>query len=423
MKNGKNEKYTPKRIEFMAPAGSWEMLVAALDAGADSVYLGVEGFNMRATAARNFSIDELADVVGKCHERNVKVFITVNTVLCNDELKLMYEVIDAVKESGADAAICADIATILYARQKGVSVHVSTQLSVANTQSVKFYSQYADRIVLARELNLAQVKQIVKDIKRLKIIGPSGKLMEIEIFGHGALCVAVSGRCGMSLFCNDLSANKGKCTQICRRKYKVIDVETGSELVVDNNYVMSAADLCTIGMLPEIIDTGVSVLKFEGRGRNAEYVDTVLRVYRQAFDAINSDSYNDASIARWRKRLGTVFNRGQSDGLYHGIKFAKWAGIDGSRATEQKVLAGKVVHYYPKIFVAEIKIDSDVGLKPGEKFTICGNTTGIVTGIIKEMKIDDNLVKIAQKGDLVTLVVGRKVRVGDSFGILVKRKA
>lgn len=296
-----------KSIELLAPAGSFSALSAAINAGCDAVYFGIADFNMRATAAANFTVEDLPEIVVQCKPKNIRTYVTVNTVLYDADLEKMREIVDAVKAAGVDAIIAADMATILYARKQGVEVHISTQLSVSNIENVKFYAQYSDRIVLARELSLEQVAEICNEIKELNITGPSGRLVEIEVFGHGALCVAVSGRCAMSLYCYGTSANRGQCTQICRRKYKVTDVETGQELLVDNNYVMSTSDLCTIGMLDELKKAGISVLKIEGRGRGAEYVDTVIRTYRQALEALETGEYTQENIKKMAYGFGRRF--------------------------------------------------------------------------------------------------------------------
>ncbi|MFC1780443.1 peptidase U32 family protein [Patescibacteria group bacterium] len=416
-------------IEILAPAGSWESLRAAVNAGCNSVYLGIADFNMRATAARNFKTQELPEIVKYCHEHDVRVYVTVNTLLYNDELDKMRKVVDAVCESKADAVIAADMATIQYLQGKNIETHISTQLSISNTESLKFYSQFADRFVLARELDLKQIKEIVNDIKKLKIKGPKGELVKVEVFAHGAMCTAVSGRCGMSVFCTGLSANRGKCSQACRRKYKIIDTETEQELVVDNNYVMSAADLCTIGMLLELVETGVHALKIEGRGRPPEYVDTVVKVYKEALGAIESDIYSDKKAKQWRKELKAVFNRGQSTGLYMGKKFTEWAGVRGSKATREKFKIGVVEKYFPKIKVAQVKILAKDTIRNGEEFYITGENTGFVKGVLKNIVKHVGLKQKklgkrigAKQGDIVTFKVPKRVRRNDTFYIVRGRR-
>ncbi|MBD3329565.1 U32 family peptidase [Candidatus Dojkabacteria bacterium] len=431
--------------EILAPAGSFASLTAAIKAGADSVYLGVADFNMRATAAKNFKIRDLSEIVERCHKNNAKVFLTVNTIFYNNELSKMREIIDSAIDTGVDAIIAADMAAIQYAREKKISVQISTQLSISNTESLRFYSQYADRVVLARELDLDQIRQIKDDISSQQICGPGEKLVELELLAHGALCVAVSGRCGMNLFCGseaemdtdtdsnsgaarsldkgkikmiDTSANRGKCTQICRRKFKVIDEISKKELQIDNNFVMSSADLCTIGMLPELISSGADVLKIEGRGRPAEYVMTVVSVYREALEAIYNETYSTAKVEKWRARLNTVFNRGQSAGMYRGASFARWAGIAGSRATTRKKLSGIVEKYYPRIQVAQVLIRGGYNVSRGDKFLISGDNTGAVFGTISGMMVDDQEIDEANQGDVITFKVNEPVRKGDDFYLI-----
>jgi U32 family peptidase len=417
-------------IELMAPAGSFETLHTAIDAGADSVYLGVANFNMRATAARNFQLSDLEEVVRVCHAKNVRVYVTVNTIMYNLDIEKMRMVVDEVERVGGDSVICADMAAILYAREKNVPVHISTQLSVSNIESLRFYSQFCERIVLARELSLPQIKELADAIQNEKIKGTSGELIELEVFAHGALCVAVSGRCGMSLFASGTSANQGKCSHICRRRFKITDIETQQELVVDNNYVMSAADLCTIGMLDELVSTGINVLKFEGRGRPAEYVDTLIRVYRDALSSLQDGAYTQERIDSWREQLGTVFNRGQSEGLYQGIKFSEWAGLHGSRASEEKVHIGKVQKYYPKSKIAQVLIQAKAEICRGEKFAIIGDATGIVRGVLDDIRLDAPDIKEgsrpvlkAGQNDVITFKLSKKVRPNDKFYIFRKRES
>lgn len=413
-------KLSTSHIEILAPAGSFDSLSAALNAGCDSVFLGIADFNMRASAANNFTIEDLPKVVEKCHKKNVKVYVTVNTLLFDDEIEKMHRVVDAVKEHNVDAIIASDIATLTYANSVGVEVHISTQLSVSNIEGVKFYSQFATRIVLARELSLEQVTNICDEIKKQQIKGPTGKLIEIEIFAHGALCVAVSGRCSMSLHCNNTSANKGKCSQICRRRYKVTDIDTNQELVVDNNFIMSSSDLCTIGMLPELVKSGAKVLKFEGRGRPPEYVDTVISTYREALTSISEGTYSDNKVAKWNKDLGTVFNRGFTQNFYMGKPLNEWAAVYGSKATEQKALAGTVERYYPKIKV--VQVNTTLPIKGDSKFLITGDTTGAVKGKLKNVQVDGNLVKEVKKGSTITFELDKRVRPNDKFFIVSKRE-
>ena len=421
--------------EILAPAGSWSSLNAAINAGADSVYLGVAEMNMRATAAKNFELAELQEIVDHCHKNKVKVFITVNTIMYNSDLEMMKKIIDECKKTKVDAIIAADMAAIQYATEVGVEAQISTQLSISNIESLKFCSQFSDRVVLARELTLEQMKDLNEQIEEHDIRGPKGELVELEIFAHGALCVAVSGRCSMSLFAAGTSANRGKCSHVCRRSFKVID-DTGREMEVDNNYVMSAADLCTIGMLPELIDAGADVLKFEGRGRNAEYVDTVIKTYKEALESIEKGEYTEENIAKWRKQLGTEFNRGQSDGLYRGLKFAEWAGSHGSKATKEKTSIGKVTNFFKKIGVVEVTIKAKEEINLGEEYLITGETTGAVRGVIEDWKVYDvgaGLVPdqrekeiktdTANQGQIITFKADGEVRRNDDMFVVRKRKS
>ncbi len=416
------EKTKLKNIEILAPAGSFETLHTAINAGCNSVYLGIADFNMRATAAANFKKEDLAEIVKIAHENDVKVYVTINTVLYNDELENMRQIVDLVKKYNVDAVIAADMATIQYAREKGVEVHISTQLSISNTATVKYYSQFSDRVVLARELSLEQVAEIVNDIKEQTITGPKGNLVEIEVFAHGALCVAVSGRCAMSLYCygDKRSANRGKCTQVCRRKFKVVDEVTNKELTIDNNYVMSSSDLCTVGMLDKLVEAGVSVLKFEGRGRSSEYIDTVIRTYKEVLDAIAEDSYTPDKVKKWNETLKTVFNRGQTQNFYMGRKMDEWARGDGNKSEYKKIQVGIIENYFSKIGVAQIRITDDVELTVGDNYSITGPSTGIVKGTIKEIIIEKNSVARAVQGDVITIKIDDKVRKNDRIFKITK---
>jgi len=408
--------------ELLAPAGDFETLRTAIEAGADAVYFGVGDMNMRASAAKNFAIEDLPKIANLCKENNVNTYITINTLLYNDELVQMKNLVDKVKEADITAIIASDLSTILYAKEKEVEVHISTQLSISNIESLKFYSRFADRVVLARELNLDQQKEIADQIKAQHITGPKGELVEIEVFAHGALCVAVSGRCSMSLYCYDRSANRGKCTHICRRAYKVTDLETGQELKIDNNYVMSASDLCTIGMLDKLVDAGAGVLKIEGRGRTPDYVHTVVSTYKEALQTLGTKDYNQQNISKWNKKLGTVFNRGFSTGLYMGRKFDEWARGDGNKATKTRFQVGKIRNYFHKQKVAEFMVEGDTEIKTGEEFNITGPTTGLVRGTITEMRVNDQKATIAKQGDIVTIPLEKKVRRSDMFFVMRKTK-
>ena len=402
-------------IEILAPAGSFDSMNAAINAGCNAIYFGISDMNMRASAAVNFGIEDIPEIVKICKEKYIKTYITLNTLLYDSDIEKMHNIIYAIKDSGINAIIAADMSTILYARKNNIEVHISTQLSISNIDTLKFYSQFSDRVVLARELTIEQVKEICNEIKKQNITGPKGNLVEIEVFAHGALCVAVSGRCSMSLYCYNTSANRGKCTQICRRRYKITDIDSGKELKVDNNYVMSSSDLCTIGMLDELVDSGVKVLKFEGRGRSPEYVDTVIRTYKEALKAIEEGNYTEENIAKWNKELGTVFNRGLSQGFYMGRKMDEWAGVHGSKATKEKIQIGNVEKFYPRIGIAQVVVKAKEQIKQGEEFVIIGDKTGVVKGKLKEIWIDDRLSEKAIQGEVFTFKINEAVRENDKF--------
>ena len=399
-------------IELLAPAGSFASLNAAINAGCDSVYLGITDFNMRATT-KNFTLEDLPKVLKLCKSNKIKCYLTVNTLLYNNELERMNRVIDTAKRVGVDAIIAADFATIMYARSIGVNVHISTQLSISNIEGLRFFSKYTDRIVLARELSIEQVKEICTQIGEQNICGPKGKPVEIEVFGHGALCVAVSGRCGMSLYAYGRSANRGICSQICRREFKVIDKISGLELDVDNNYVMSSADLCTIGMIDILIDSGISTLKIEGRGRGAEYVDTVVKTYRTALDAVANQKYTKENIEKWNKNLEKVFNRGFTKGLYMGRTFDEWANGSNNKSKTEKILIGKVINFYSKQKVVHVEVLGDEAISIGDEYGIIGDTTGIVKGKIDQLMVNDKAQTTSKQGDSITFKINSKVRKGD----------
>ncbi len=408
--------------ELLAPAGSFESIHAAINAKCDAVYFGIGDLNMRARGAKNFSIKDLPKIINICKKSNVRAYVTLNTIVYDQELPEMKKMIDAIKDAGADAIIASDMAVIQYARERGVEVHISTQLSISNSESLRFYAQFSDRVVLARELRLEQIKKISEQIKSQKITGPSGNLIELEAFVHGALCVAVSGRCNMSLYCHDESANRGKCLQMCRRQYRIIDLETKREMIVDNNFVMSPADLCTIGLLPELLDAGVRVLKIEGRAKSADYIDMVVRTYREALLSIGNKTYSQEKVQDWNKDLKTVYNKGQSQGLYRGRSFDEWSGIYGNKATKQKVLIGKIDKYYPKIKVAQINITHGVSFEKGEEYLIISDTTGAIRGKVPTMKCDEKDISKAGQGMEITFKVPKKIKKGDSLFILRKKK-
>jgi len=406
--------------ELLAPAGSFAALTAAINAGADAVYFGLAELNMRSNTAQKFTLDDLTEIAKQCHDADMKCYLALNVLIYQNEIEQLKATIDAVKESKIDAVICFDPSVIEYARSQGVEVHMSTQHSISNIEAVKFFSQWADRMVLARELTLEQIREIVDQIQEQNICGPSGRQIEIEIFIHGAMCVSVSGRCGMSLYCHNTSANRGKCLQPCRRAYQVTDPETGKSLKIDNEFVMSPEDLCTIGLLDEIVDSGVVCLKIEGRGRAADYVDRVVKTYREALDSIASDSYTQEKIDRWNKELGTVYNRGLSDGFYRGKAFSYWCGAYGSQATETKEFIGPVTKYYPKIQVAEIKVQAS-DLEQGTEVVFLGDRTGSYRTKAENLVVDEQQVDQAKQGDELTFKTDLPVRKGDKMYKIIKK--
>ncbi|GAL65236.1 collagenase precursor [Jejuia pallidilutea] len=347
-----------QKIELMAPAGNFESLQAALDNGADSVYFGVEQLNMRARASINFTLDDLDEISKRCKAKNVRTYLTLNTIIYDHDLSIVKTLVKKAKEADITAVIAMDQAVIAMAREANMEVHISTQINITNIETVKFYAMFADTMVLSRELSLRQIKKITEQIEKEQIKGPSGKLVEIEIFGHGALCMAVSGKCYMSLHSQNSSANRGACKQNCRKKYTVIDQETGFEMELDNEYIMSPKDLCTIDILDQVANAGIKVLKIEGRGRAPEYVAKVIKCYREAFDSIANGTYNKAEVVSWMKTLETVYNRGFWNGYYLGQKLGEWSNGSGSHATQKKVYIGKGVHYYTKAGIGEFQIDA-----------------------------------------------------------------
>ncbi|HNQ67034.1 MAG TPA: peptidase U32 family protein [Bacteroidales bacterium] len=408
-----------KNIDLMAPVGSYESLMAAIQAGANSVYFGIEKLNMRARSSNNFTFDDLKNIVNICNEAAVKTYLTVNTIIYDYELEKMRQVIDAAAESKVTAIIASDIAVMQYAFSKKVEIHASTQLNISNIEAVEFYSRFCDVIVTARELTLDQVADIVHLIKKRNITGPSGKLVQIEVFCHGALCMAVSGKCHLSLHEYYHSANRGSCLQNCRRPYILTDKETGAEIEVDNEYLMSPKDLCTIGFIDKIIDAGVSVLKIEGRARSGEYVKTVVECYNEAINSCLDGSYSREKINNWIARLSTVFNRGFWDGYYLGQKLGEWSKVYGSRATQTKVYLGKVLNYYNKLGVAELRIDTGEDLSVGEEILFLGPTTGVVQQFVKELRKDLIQVEKVEQGVLFSMTTNELVRRGDKLYKLV----
>ncbi len=401
-----------KDIELLAPAGSWESLTAAIQGGANAVYFGLEQLNMRARSSYNFTREDLPKIVSLAKENNLKTYLTINTVIYDHELLIMRDLIDLAKISGVNAIIASDQSVMDYAFKSGLEVHLSTQLNISNIDAVKFYSKYADVMVLARELNLEQVNNIAKGIKLQNITGPSGNLVKIEIFVHGALCMAISGKCYLSLHEYNHSANRGDCLQACRRSYLVTDTETGNQLEIDNEYIMSPKDLMTIHFLNKIVDAGVSVLKIEGRARSAEYVKTVSSCYNEAILAIEGNTFDIGKIQVWKENLATVFNRGFWDGYYLGQKLGEWSEVYGSKATKKKVYSAKVTNYFEKIGVAELLIETGE-LNIGDELLIIGSTTGVYETHIKEIRVNDQKVEKAVKGVKCSIPFNQLVRRSD----------
>lgn len=403
-----------RRVELMAPAGNFEAMTAAIQSGADSVYFGVEQLNMRARATMNFTVDDLPEIARICGESKVRTYITLNTIIYDHDLTLVKNIIDTAKSAGITAVIAADQAVIMYAKEQDVEVHISTQVNVTNVETVKFYSGFADVMVMARELSLLQMKNICDEIKRQNITGPSGKLIEVEVFAHGALCMAVSGKCYLSLHSHNSSANRGACIQNCRRSYTVIDKEDGTELEIDNEFIMSPKDLCTIDFIDQLLDTGICVMKIEGRGRAPEYVRTVIACYREAIDSYFEGTYNEKKVEGWMTRLSQVFNKGFWGGYYLGQKMGEWSKKHGSSATTKKIYLGKGMKYYPQPKVGEFKMESH-SLNVGDRIIVTGPTTGVVETIVKEIRVDDVVVEEAKKGQLVNFKIDEMVRPSDKL--------
>ncbi len=411
----------------MAPAGNFECLHAAIQGGADSVYFGVGRLNMRSHSASNFKPEELAEVVRICREAGVRSYLTLNIVLYEEELEDMRQTLDAAKAAGIDAVIASDMAAIEYCRRIGLEVHISTQLSISNSEALRFYSQFADVVVLARELNLDQVRKISDTIIRDNICGPSGKPVRIEMFAHGALCMAISGKCYLSLHSYGASANRGSCYQICRRGYEVTDLETGNQLVVDNKYIMSPKDLCTIEFMDKIIASGVKVFKIEGRARSAEYVKRCASCYRKAADAVCDGTYTPELAAELKKQLAEVFNRGFWDGYYQGAYLGQWSEVYGSQATRTKIYCGKITNWFDRIGVAEIAVES-VPLHRGDRVMVTGATTGVVEFDANDLRVNLEPADIAEKGVRCSVAVNPadcpdgKLRRGDKVFIWQERQ-
>mgnify|MGYP005993810307 FL=1 len=408
-----------QKIELMAPAGNFESLQAALDNGCDSVYFGVEQLNMRARASINFTLDDLEEIEKRCAKKGVRTYLTLNTIVYDHDLSIVKTLIKRAKEANITAVIAMDQAVISMARAEGMEVHISTQINITNIETVKFYSMFADTIVLSRELSLRQVKKITEQIEKEEIKGPAGRLLEVEIFGHGALCMAVSGKCYMSLHSHNSSANRGACKQNCRKKYTVIDQESGFEMELDNEYIMSPKDLCTIDFLDQVADAGIKVLKIEGRGRAPEYVAKVIKCYRDAIDSLHNGTYDKEKVISWMLELEKVYNRGFWNGYYLGQKLGEWSKEPGSHATQKKVYLGKGVHYFQKAQIGEFKIEAyDVAV--GDTILITGPTTGAQEMELKQMFVNDAPSEKATKGDEVTMKLDFKIRSSDKLYKIVK---
>lgn len=405
---------TLKDFEIMAPVGSRESLAAAIQAGADSVYFGIGRLNMRAHSANTFTVDDLRDIASECASHGMKTYLTVNTIIYDEDIEPMHEIVDAACEAGISAVIASDVAVMEYCRRKGMEVHLSTQLNISNTEALRFYSRYADVAVLARELRMEQVAEIHRHIVEDGICGPSGQPVRIEMFCHGALCMAISGKCYMSLDNAGRSANRGECVQICRRSYTLIDTDTGEQLEIDNKYIMSPKDLKTVRFIDRMMESGVRVFKIEGRARGPEYVYTVVKCYKEAIAAVLDGTFTEERKDEWDKRLATVFNRGFWDGYYQGQKLGEWNKHYGSCATERKVYVGRGVKYFSKIGVAEFSVDA-AEFSVGDKMLITGPTTGVIYVTPEEIHDDVQAVQTARQGTRVAIKVPAKVRPSDKL--------
>lgn len=411
--------YKRSDIEIMAPAGSWESLMAAIHAGADSVYFGIEKLNMRAKSSSNFTTDDLREIVRICNENNVKSYLTVNTILYDNDLNLMREIIDVAKEVQVSAIIASDVSALMYANQVGVEVHLSTQLNISNVDALRFYAQFAEVVVLARELNMEQVSAIHKAIVDEQIKGRSGELIRIEMFCHGALCMAVSGKCYLSLHEKNISANRGACNQICRRGYVVKDKDSEIELEIDNEYIMSPKDLKTIGFADEMLAAGIRVFKIEGRARGPEYVKTVVSCYREAIESVIDGSFSNEKVTAWDVRLSKVFNRGFWNGYYLGQRLGEWSSNYGSEATHKKVYIGKCTNYFSKIGVAEFLLEAQY-LNVGDEILITGEKTGAYEDVVTEMRVELKPVERVDKGTYFSFKTNDLIRRNDKLYKVVK---
>ncbi len=410
------------KIEIMSPAGSYESLESAIKAGADSVYFGIEQLNMRARASNNFTLNDLKKIANRCNKGKIKTYLTLNTILYDYDISLMKKICDSAKKAGINAVIASDISAIVYANSIGLEAHISTQTNVSNLEAVKFYSKFADVVVLARELTLQQIKNICDEIKKQNIRGPSGNLIRIEIFCHGALCVAISGKCYMSLATSNASANRGACLQNCRKSYKVIDEETGDELKIDNKYIMSPKDLCTIGFIDKLLDSGISVLKIEGRGRSPDYVYAVTKAYREAVESVLNKTYTQEKINNWIKELEKVYNRGfWQGGYYLGKKLGEWSGGYGSQSKKENIFIGIARHYFPKTQIGEFILQTGE-IELGDEIIITGKTTGIIHQKIESLYVNEKPVSKAKKGEIITIKLNERIRKNDKLYVVTDRK-
>ena len=407
-----------KDFEIMAPVGSRESLAAAIQAGADSIYFGIEKLNMRAHSASTFTINDLRDIARQCDEHGIKSYLTVNTIIYGEDIPLMHEIIDAAKETGISAVIASDVAVMTYCRKVGQEVHLSTQLNISNIEALKFYAQFADVVVLARELKMEQVAEIYRQVCEDHVCGPNGHQIRIEMFCHGALCMAISGKCYMSLDAANRSANRGECIQVCRRSYTATDNETGYQLEIDNKYIMSPKDLKTVRFIDKMMNAGVRVFKIEGRARGPEYVYTVVKCYKEAIQAVVDGTFTEERKDEWDARLSTVFNRGFWDGYYQGQLMGEWNKNYGSNATERKVYVGKGTKYYSKLGVAEFTVEATT-FQVGDRMLITGPTTGVMYVTANEIHDDNGPVQVAQQGTRVSIAVTGKVRPSDKLFKLV----
>ena len=401
------------KVKILAPVGNFESLMAAINAGTDEIYFGIGELNMRSAGANNFEISDLPKIAKLCQKKNIQTWVTLNTVVYDEEIEIIKKTLKEIKKAGIDGIIASDLAVIKEANNQKIEVCASTQMSVSNLETVKILSTWVDRIVLARELNLEQIKKIIEGIKKNNIKGPKGNLIEIEVFGHGAMCVAMSGRCQMSLYHYNLSANRGKCVQVCRRKYEVKDKDSGKELVLDNDLVMSRSDMCTIGLLEKLIETGIKTIKIEGRARSADYVDTVVRTYKKALELIEENKYSKKEKEILLNDLKTVFNRGFSSGFYMGRSTDEWTNGENNLATETKILIGPIEHFYQKIKVAEIKLNKNYRVKNGDKYMIIGPSTGIYKDEFFDIKIEK---------EVLTFKTKQKIRKNDKLFLVVKNE-